>query len=300
MNFLYKSTVLKKDLPSLKTFGAICKYNRVNKTFKGGKKMAGKEILSFDIHGITTVTEKHENAGFEFHNPCRMFDGFVLFTDGEAELSRIGEETAIVKKDDIVIFNQGDNYRFYAEKPCSYITCGLFLEYPVGNKSKALPKIARLSHEQVQKIREFSEIWEMRKFDSVITCKIGIMSLYLELFRETSAKEYSEEDPAISRALDYLHKNFKRNFKTDEIARYCNLSSSYLRSRFYDKVGMTITEYRDRLRIKAARELLSGGEFSVKETAAELGFCDVYHFSKFFARHTNITPARFARDPKKQ
>ena len=262
--------------------------------------MTDRDILTFDIHGITTVTEKHEGAGFEFRNPSRPFDGFVLFTAGEAELSIHGEKTITVKKDDFIIFNRYDNYRFYAEKPCSYITCGLFLDYPFGIKNKALPRLIKCSGDQVNKMVALSEEWEQHRYESAMVCKIGIMAFYLEIFKMSADKELSKYDPAVSRAVDFLHSNFKRNFKTDEIAHHCSISASHLRSKFCENVGMTITEYRDKLRIKAAKELLSGGEFSVKETAAELGFCDVYHFSKFFAKHTNITPARFARNPKKQ
>jgi len=261
--------------------------------------MTSRDILSFDIHDITTVVEKHEGAGFDFRNVDRMIDGFVLFTDGEAELTWQGEDTVIVKKDDLVIFHQNDTYRFFAEKPCSYITCGLFLDYPGGNKIKALPRIVRLDDEHIQKIHDLATEWDKHRYDSAMYCRIGIMSLYLDLFRMTAEDELSASDPAVSLAIDFLHNNFKRNFQSEEIARYCSLSASHLRSKFSKKVGMTLTEYRDRLRIKAARELLSGGEFSVKETASELGFCDVYHFSKFFAKYMATTPARFAKEAKR-
>jgi len=57
---------------------------------------------------------------------------------------------------------------------------------------------------------------------------------------------------------------------------------------------MTITDYRNDLRISAAKQMLQSGLFSVKETAMELGYCDVYYFSKCFTAETGITPARFA------
>ena len=262
--------------------------------------MTSRDSLSFDIYGITTCTEKHEAAGFEFRNRCRPIDGFVLFTDGEAELDIVGEEKLCVKKGDFIIFNQGDSYRFYAEKPCSYITCGFMLDFKSGNKTKALPRMSKCTDEQFSRIDLLAKEWGVSRYDSEMSCRIGIMAFYLDLFRATANKELSDTDPAIKLAIDFLHGNFKRNFKTEEIAKFCSLSPSYLRSRFSEKMGMTLTEYRDRLRIKAARELLSGGEFSIKETAMELGFCDVYHFSKFFTRYAYTTPARFAKEKRHQ
>ena len=60
-------------------------------------------------------------------------------------------------------------------------------------------------------------------------------------------------------------------------------------------MGCSILEYRDRLRINAAREMLQSGFFSVGEVAAALGYCDVYHFSRVFTAHVHCPPGKFRR-----
>ena len=60
-------------------------------------------------------------------------------------------------------------------------------------------------------------------------------------------------------------------------------------------MGMTIVEYRDALRLELAKELLLSGFLSVKETAYELGFCDVYYFTKFFKAHADMTPGEYVK-----
>lgn len=128
-----------------------------------------------------------------------------------------------------------------------------------------------------------------------MVCKIELLSLYLEYLRSTGIFDTIRFGADIERAIEFIHNNYKRNFSAKEIAEYCNISCSYLRASFKSKIGMTIIDYRDKLRFTLAKEMLSNGQFTIKETAEELGFCDVYYFSKFFARHSGTTPAKFAK-----
>lgn len=127
-------------------------------------------------------------------------------------------------------------------------------------------------------------------------CKIELMRLYLDFIKKHTGENEHSVDKTVSLAVKYIHENFKRNFKTDEIARFCSVSPSHLRLKFLRETGKTITEYRDDLRIKSAKELLSSGFFSVKEAAYELGFCDVYYFTKFFTQNTGFSPAKYIKN----
>ena len=51
--------------------------------------------------------------------------------------------------------------------------------------------------------------------------------------------------------------------------------------------------YRDNLRIIAAKEMLESGIFSATEIAAELGYCDIYHFSKVFKKYVGVSPTEY-------
>ena len=59
---------------------------------------------------------------------------------------------------------------------------------------------------------------------------------------------------------------------------------------------MTITQYRDNLRINVAKELLESGHFSVTEISIELGYCDIYHFSKIFKQIVGISPQKYIKE----
>ena len=54
---------------------------------------------------------------------------------------------------------------------------------------------------------------------------------------------------------------------------------------------MTLTGYRDNLRMENAEEMLKSKNFTITEIALELGYCDVYHFSKAYKKIKGIPPS---------
>ena len=108
----------------------------------------------------------------------------------------------------------------------------------------------------------------------------------------------SYNDKDIAEAVDFIHNNFKRNFTTEELSRHCAMSPSYLRTKFLKKLGVTVTEYRDNLRISAAKEMLKSEAFSINDIADALGYFDVSHFSKFFTKKCGMTPTKYAESQK--
>ena len=120
-----------------------------------------------------------------------------------------------------------------------------------------------------------------------------MLRLYLDFIRSKAGDRPSRG--VIGDAIAYVKENYNRPFTTEEIAGAVRLSPSHLRARFKSEVGVSITEYRSRLRIEAARAMLTEGDKSVKEIADLLGYSDLFHFSKAFKEAVGITPARYAR-----
>jgi AraC-like DNA-binding protein len=80
------------------------------------------------------------------------------------------------------------------------------------------------------------------------------------------------------------------------IAAEAGMSLRTLRRRFKEAAGAPMHEYVVRRRMAAAREMLGGTDLPVKVVAQRLGYCDVYFFTRQFARHTGTTPAAYRRD----
>ena len=79
-----------------------------------------------------------------------------------------------------------------------------------------------------------------------------------------------------------------------QIAAKCGVSDCYFRRLFRQYSGESPMDFRQRLRIERAKQLLlSDEQYTVSEVAQELGFSDVYHFSKTFKKHCGVSPSKF-------
>lgn len=79
-----------------------------------------------------------------------------------------------------------------------------------------------------------------------------------------------------------------------QIAAKCGVSDCYFRRLFRQYSGESPIEFRQRLRIERAKQLLlSDEQYTVSEVAQELGFSDVYHFSKTFKNYCGVSPKKF-------
>ncbi len=82
-------------------------------------------------------------------------------------------------------------------------------------------------------------------------------------------------------------------FVSRDFARESNLSYSAFRRRFSRSTGSPPDAYLAALTAARAKERLLDAGPSVKEIAEELGFADPYYFSRFFKRHSGMSPRDF-------
>lgn len=121
---------------------------------------------------------------------------------------------------------------------------------------------------------------------------------YLELLMlslaEAGAVFSASSDPdavLFSRAVNFLNSNIHRQPSVPEIARFYGVSESGLKRIFDKYAGISVHKYLLKLKIKAALQLLRGGE-TVSRTAEVLGFNSQSYFSRAFRRETGISPSQ--------
>lgn len=77
------------------------------------------------------------------------------------------------------------------------------------------------------------------------------------------------------------------------LSQSTGLSAAQINRIFKQSTGQTPKGWKDTACLKIAEDMLGRDQHSIKEIAAELGFCDASHFSKWFRQQMNHTPSRW-------
>jgi len=107
--------------------------------------------------------------------------------------------------------------------------------------------------------------------------------------------ENGRSDP-IARAGAYLRQNFRSpSISLAEVADVAHLSPSHLAHRFRKQIGVGYQQYVTKLRIEAAKTLLTTGDLPIAEIAEKVGYPNLTNFYRLFHRETGATPAAWRR-----
>ncbi len=246
------------------------------------------EILSWargvEAKGVRSHPPKRY---FEFYSLCQLIDGEGIYAGCDEvtravplgglilscprDLHRYGPLQGHSWKEDFITFRgelldhmRDDNLLF----------SGLFAG---GEKRRLLPLI-----EMVQNPDPVSQI------------RAGMMlvNLLLELIQggETEDPATDNTGNKIQELLTRLRLNPGETWTVEEMADFCDLSTSRFREVFRQRLGMPPKVYVDRLRIRLAAECLLNTRLPIREVARRFAFPDAYYFSRRFRQLMGCSP----------
>lgn len=147
-------------------------------------------------------------------------------------------------------------------------------------------------------------MWEARGHsnpDSEPFCKVLLVELLFYL-KECVAEQKSkhENTPTISnKTIDlissYIAQNYQSSLSLPEIAARFYISPYYLSRLFKKTTNLTLVEYINSVRIRAARNLLETTHLRVSTIAEQTGFKTPAHFSRIFKQGTGLSPQKYRK-----
>lgn len=120
------------------------------------------------------------------------------------------------------------------------------------------------------------------------------LSRILERFIEsTFIIRKAKNSDIIYKAMNYIRRNYdKSNMSLSEVAEEIGLSVSYFSKLFKEETGLSYSEYLNKVRIAASRELLKKG-IPIVEVAHKVGFSDQSYFSRVFKKMEGVSPGKY-------
>ncbi len=102
-------------------------------------------------------------------------------------------------------------------------------------------------------------------------------------------------EPHLEAVRRHIQEYYSERLVLDTLAAEFGFSRRSLTRKFRDAFGTSPISYQLRLRLEAAQLMLGATNMQIQEIAAEVGFTDVYQFSRAFHKHVGQSPTEFRR-----
>jgi AraC-like DNA-binding protein len=134
-------------------------------------------------------------------------------------------------------------------------------------------------------------VLEKRRVTAVIDLMQMVVAL-VESRKLQTLKTVVTHHP-LSKALDFIEKNYSEPLTLPQVAKAAGLSVSRLGHVFKAQVGMSVTAYLNMVRVNAARDYLTDSRMRVSEAAFQVGFGNLSHFNHVFRQVTGLSPSEY-------
>lgn len=95
-------------------------------------------------------------------------------------------------------------------------------------------------------------------------------------------------------ATQYIRQNYMKDIGVNTLAALLSISPNYFSKRFHEQVGLKFIDYLTGVRIQNAKRILAGNPRArVQETAEQVGYLSVRHFTKTFAKLVGCLPSEY-------
>lgn len=250
------------------------------------------QIEAYSLNGFVRAFPNH------FHE----YYVFGLIEGGKRLLSCKNEEYRL-QKNDIVVFNPGDNH-----------SCR-----PVGNESLDYRGINIPKETMIRLIQEITGESNLPAFSTNVIYDEEIANLLRSLHQLmiTESHEFEKEEKffflisyflqrygmilekeltncsvEIERVCSYMEENYAGHISLEELCNHIGMSKSTLLRAFTKYKGVTPYCYLENVRISKAKRLLEQG-VALSEVAQMTGFSDQSHFTNYFSRFIGISPKTY-------
>lgn len=133
-------------------------------------------------------------------------------------------------------------------------------------------------------ISGFNEVGEAAKW---------FCDLFARLIDENSKEAKVYYSKKISKAIEYIDKNYLEDISLTTIAEHIGVHKVYLSRTFKEETGENVTEYIILFRIKKAIQMMKDTDLKLYEIAEKAGFKDARQFSIYFKKIIGITPIEY-------
>lgn len=171
-------------------------------------------------------------------------------------------------------------------------------------ESKSCSKLLLSPNEQIELTLLLEQVDEELKYKSLgyelmIQTKLKSILIFLSRCYNSIEKKnmdwVMDEGDFINRICQFIKRYHAKQLDLQQISEMCGMSISAFTSKFKESTGLTFIEYRNKIRIDIAKELLETTNLKVISISSEVGFEDLSNFNKTFKKLVGISPGQYRK-----
>lgn len=234
----------------------------------------------------------------DYSNFPRPLSAVAYIENGEADF--ICENNVVhVEKGDIIFTPAGSTYFLSWTSDSKIISC--HFKFLRGGPLTD-------GHYEIQKVEKSFHLYDdflfllenVKKEDKTLDITARFLMVCADFIPKLTKEERQIPDIRIKKATDYIKENFDKPITVEELARLCNISTSYFFARFKVEKGMSPIEYKNRIAVRYAEELLAMRPYlSVEEISSLAGFTSSGYFRRVFHDISGCSPREYRRAAEK-
>jgi YesN/AraC family two-component response regulator len=137
-----------------------------------------------------------------------------------------------------------------------------------------------------------TEYYTTKIIDYILTTLVFEIS-HQSIDNFSKQRTSTTDDLVFANMLGWIKINLSNNISLQDVAAKFNFNKNYLAKLFKQRMGVTLNEYINTLRMTKAKELLTQSELSIKEIAYSVGFEDEKYFMRLFKRSEMVTAKQY-------
>ncbi len=220
----------------------------------------------------------------------------------EGEGNFFYDETCVtVTEGDIVFVPVSSTYisKWSGTPQVIYTSVHFSFDFPGPFPHGADIKIQKIHLENTEEIKRIYENM-LSGFEQEKSMQLSVLADFYQLmswiFPKLSFGNSKELDDRIAKAVAYIEYHAKEDFKIDELAKLCNMSSSHFYACFKEALGQSPIEYKNAVSIRHAElMLLDNHKKSIENISEDLGFSSSVYFRELFKKITGKTPREYRK-----
>jgi two-component system response regulator YesN len=115
----------------------------------------------------------------------------------------------------------------------------------------------------------------------------------LSTIRKLLSKKQGDVQGIIEKIKYFIEKNYHKNISLNEASDAIHLSPKYISRLFKDNFGMGFNDYKLKLKMGKAKELLEKTDLTVNEVSYKVGYVNAESFVRMFKKIVKATPSQY-------